>query len=109
MIPLHHSALLQLEQVLNALDLLSCNMLKTLCAALALDTMGTLEPAVISNPPSQFAGLDLEPLCQALRAWGYYLDLYWLVAFCAMDWRINGCIDGGLFLEVQSYQCHFAM
>ncbi len=57
---LHHSALLQLEQVLNALDLLSCNMLKTLCAALALDTMGTLEPAVISNPPSQFAGLDLE-------------------------------------------------
>ncbi|MCW8329851.1 FUSC family protein [Photobacterium sp. SDRW27] len=63
--PQQHGAMLQLEQVLNDLDQLSFKILKTLCAALALDT---LQVEVVQKVSSQ--GWSLERVCQAFKAWG---------------------------------------
>lgn len=64
--PQQHGAMLQLELVLNDLEQLSCKMLKTLCATLAIDT---LPVEVAPKASSQSWSLDLERVCQAFKAW----------------------------------------
>ncbi|PSW06807.1 FUSC family protein [Photobacterium lipolyticum] len=64
--PQQHGAVLQLEQVLNDLELLSRDMLLTLSAALALNS---LDVAVLPKASSWRGSLDFERLCQAFKAW----------------------------------------